>query len=123
MISSISRTHAVVMHTRALMTAPEVVPTGNMLSAHWRPKQYGLSVLRREASLCASSLQELVDAARSGLLSNQHALAALQAKVGLPADASTSNNAFSAAMDEFDRVMRSGDSGDLLSSFVTFRLS
>ena len=31
MISSISRTHAVVMHTRALMTAREVVPTGNML--------------------------------------------------------------------------------------------
>ena len=50
------------------------------------------------------------------MLSSQRALAALQAKAGLPINAPSSNNVFSAAMDEFDRVMRSGEYGEALSS-------
>ena len=47
-----------------------------------------------------------MDAARSGLLSNQQTLANLQCKAGVPVEAGSEDDAFHAAMAEFDRVLR-----------------
>ncbi len=60
------------------------------------------------------SSQELVDAARSGLLSNQHTLANLQSKAGVPVEACSEDDVFHAAMAEFDRVLRLDVPGEAL---------
>ena len=54
-----------------------------------------------------------MDAARSGLVSNQHSLANLQARAGMPLEASDEDGVFAAAMAELDSVMRISVPGEL----------
>ena len=97
------------------MRASDAVPSTLQINMHVQVELVHSIACDAVAFVLALIIQELVDAARSGLSSNQRALAALQAKAGQPVDAPSSNDAFSAAMDEFDRVMRSGGSGEALS--------